>query len=439
MKTKPFFFLLGLALLFILPASAQNFGAITGACPGEEDEEQLEVGDVMEGRLRNEDRVWYTFEAEAGDIWRIEMLGDSSDSFRIGILDPEARLIDEFENEDLFFSYLINDDLYTSAFRTQLEGVYCLLLQNEDTDTVNYEVSLEPFPRNDDDELRGIDDLDDFGLNTVGIWYYIQERYPLALEAFEASLEIDPEDYVVQRNACTTAYLIGLYEEAVDFCDAAIEIEDTYADAYRYRAFSYRSLGEYDEAADDFDELIDLQSDNANWYFERSLNSMLKGDFTDALDDMEEYMDMGDIENPYWRGVAELYTGELDDARDSFEDSVEQLEDDNIDPIYQNIWLGVLGDLDGEDEDDVDELFQSALDSSEGLDEIEINRVNGLVALLRNDMESAQAFYQDVLDERGLAHDRILDLAYIRLLNVLYPDNLTFFAMLDWFEAELGL
>jgi tetratricopeptide (TPR) repeat protein len=314
-----------------------------------------------------------------------------------------------------------------------------LLLQNEDTDTVNYEVSLEPFPRNDDDELRGIDDLDDFGLNTVGIWYYIQERYPLALEAFEASLEIDPEDYVVQRNACTTAYLIGLYEEAVDFCDAAIEIEDTYADAYRYRAFSYRSLGEYDEAADDFDELIDLQSDNANWYFERSLNSMLKGDFTDALDDMEEYMDMGDIENPYWRGVAELYTGELDDARDSFEDSVEQLEDDNIDPIYQNIWLGVLGDLDGEDEDDVDELFQSALDSSEGLDEIEINRVNGLVALLRNDMESAQAFYQDVLDERGLAHDRILDLAYIRLLNVLYPDNLTFFAMLDWFEAELGL
>jgi hypothetical protein len=33
----------------------------------------------------------------------------------------------------------------------------------------------------------------------------------------------------------------------------------------------------------------------------------------------------------------------------------------------------------------------------------------------------------------------VIDLAYLKLLNVLYPDNFTFFAMLDWFEAELGL
>jgi tetratricopeptide (TPR) repeat protein len=438
MKTKQIFlFLLG--LLLAVPASAQNFGAITGACPGEEDEEELDVGEVIEGRLRNEDREWYSFEADAGDIWRIEMRGDSSEQFRVGILDPDSRLIEDFETEDLFFTYLIGDDLSTSAFRTQLDGVYCLLLQNEDTDTINYEVMLEPFPRNNDDELRGISDLDDYGLNSVGVWYYSQERYSLALEAFEMSLDIDPDDYIVQRNACTTAYLLGMYEEAVDFCDAAIELQDNYADAFRYRAVSYRAMGEYDEAADDFDELIDLQPDNANWYFERSINSMLKGDYDDAIDDMEEYLDMAEVENPYWLGIAQLFAGELEDARDSFDESLDVLDESNIAPIYQYIWVAVLDDLDGEDADDIDELFQDALDNSNGLDAIEENRVQGLVALLRDDMESAQSFYQDVLDERGFAHDRVIDLAYLKLLNVLYPDNFTFFAMLDWFEAELGL
>jgi tetratricopeptide (TPR) repeat protein len=198
-------------------------------------------------------------------------------------------------------------------------------------------------------------------------------------------------------------------------------------------------MGEYDEAADDFDELIDLQPDNANWYFERSLNSMLKGDFEDAVDDMQEFIDLGNVENPYWLGITLLYAEDFDDALDIFEESVDLIEESgSAEPIYQFIWLGVLADLDGDDEDTIDSFFEDALENAEGLDALEENRVQALVALLRDDMESAQAFYQEVLDERGLAHERVLDLAYIRLLNVLYPDNLTFFAMLDWFEAELG-
>jgi tetratricopeptide (TPR) repeat protein len=436
MMNKQRIFLIALVLFSTMPLSAQNY-MLTGACPGEEDEENIEIGETMDGRLREDESTWFTFIADENDIWRIDIASEDEDSFLVGILTPETRLLEDFEDADLFFLYDFEESHVTTAFITQLEGVYCLLLRNEDNATINYEISLEPFPRNSSDELRDTDELDSYGLNEIGNWYYYQSDFATSLEFYEAALDIVPDDSIILGNACGSAYLLGNYEEAIDFCDESIDIEPN-AYAYWNRAVSYQSLGDYDEAADDFDELIDRTPDDPNAYLERSLNAMLNENFDDALDDMEESFDIGAYDDLYWLGIAQLFAGEYGDARDSFEASVEFYDDDDLTAPFHNFWLAVIADLEGENERTIEGFLQTALDEADSIELLSENRLRGLIALIQDDMESAQSYYQEVLDESSLPHDRVNDLIYLKLLNVVYPNNLTYFAMLDWFEAELG-
>jgi tetratricopeptide (TPR) repeat protein len=436
MIKKRLLVLIGLVLLLTVPSIAQNY-MLTGACPGDEDEEEFTVGDTISGRLREDEILWFTFTGEENDIWRIEMLSEDENEFFVGILNPELRLLEDFDEDNLFFSYNISDSPATSAFLSQIAGVYCVILRNESNDTVNYEISLEPFPRNNDGELRNVDELDSYGLNEVGNWYYYQNNFAASLEAYELALELEPDDFIILGNACGSAYLLGDYEDAIDFCDESIDLEPN-AYAYWNRAIAYQSLGDYDEATDDFDELIDLEPDNGTAYYDRSVNALLNGDYEDALDDMEEAFDMGISSDLYWLAIAQLFAGELDDAQESFESSVEDYADDDLTAPFHNFWLGVIADVQGESRREIEGFLETALDESSTIEAMSETRVLALVALVQDDMESAQSYYQEVLDESNLPHNRVNDLVYLKLLSALYPDNLTFFAMLDWFEAELG-
>lgn len=423
--------------LFLIP---QAEVAAIGVCPGDETASQVEAGDLIEGRIRRNQEDWYYFEAEEGDIWRIEMTSDSEDIFHLGFLDPEARLNEDYDGDDFFFEYRVNDNGFVSAFRTRAEGVYCLRVWNESDDSsINYEISFEPFTIRSG-EVRNTDDLDSYGTNTVGIWYYEQADYETALEFFVHSVELSPDDPVLNRNVCTTAFNIGRYQFAVEYCDNAIDLADNYAVAYRYRADAYRAMGLYEDAEADYSELIDLEPDDFNWYFQRGVNYLLMGDANAAIDDFDEYLDIGDISSPYFRGLAYLLAGDYDEARDDFETAIEVLEDSNTNIFYPTVWLAVVLDLDDGRQRDIDNLLEDAADSAPDFENsVAQIRAHALVALISGDIGEAQNLYQDVLDNSPLAANRTFDLVYLSILAELYPSDLTYFAIFEWFKAELVL
>jgi tetratricopeptide (TPR) repeat protein len=427
-----FLFIFG---LFFLP---QTQVTAVGVCPSDESASQIEAGDVIEGRVRTNQEDWYFFEGEEGDIWRIEMIGDSEDIFNLGILDPEARLNEDYDSSDFFFEYRVNDDLFNSAFRTRSEGIYCLRVWNEsDGGSINYEISLEPFTIRSG-EIRNTDDLDSYGTNTVGIWYYERSDYETAFQLFVHSVELNPEDAVINRNACTTAFNLGQYQDGIPYCDNAIELVDAFVVAYDYRSASYRAIGLYEDAESDYSALIDLEPDEQNWYFQRGVNYLLMGDGDAALDDFDDYLVIGDIDSPYFRGLAYLIVGDYNDALDDFESSVEALDDSKNNTFYPLVWQAVVLDLDGGREKDIDNLLDAAADAAEDFeDDLAQIRAFALTALIRGNIGEAQGFYQQVLEDSSLAADRTFDLLYLSLIAELYPDNLSYFAILEWFKAEL--
>lgn len=439
---KPLFIRTALRLIslfiFVLFFVPQTQVAAVGVCPSDETPSRIDAGDVVDGRVRRNQEDWYYFEAEEGDIWRIEMAGDSEDILNIGILSPEARSNEDYDTDDFFFEYRVDNYQYISAFRTLTEGLYCLRVWNDDAGgSINYEISLEPFTIRSG-EVRNTDDLDSYGKNAVGVWYYDQFDYETAFEFFVHAIELDPDDPVVHRNACTTAFNLGHYQAGIPYCDNAIDLVDDFVLAYDYRSASYRAIGLYEDAASDYSELIDLQPDDHNWYFQRGLTALLMSDGDAALDDFNSYLDIGDIRNPYFRGLAYLLIGDYNNALDDFETSVEILEDTNSNTFYPTIWQAVVLDLDGGRQRDIDNLLEDAENAAVDFEEdLEQNRALALVALIRRDVAAAQGLYQDVLEESPLAANRTFDLVYFSLLADIHRGDLAYFAIHEWFKAEL--
>ena len=104
------------------------------------------------------------------------------------------------------------------------------------------------------------------------------------------------------------------------------------------------------------------------------------------------------------------------------------------------VWQAAALGLDGGRQRDIDKLIEDAENAATDFEEpLEQNRALALVALIRGDVAEAQTLYQRVLEERPLAATRTYDLVYLSLLADIHRGDLTYFAIREWFKAELVL
>ena len=89
--------------------------------------------------------------------------------------------------------------------------------------------------------------------NNKGIALVQQEKYDEALEAFNKSIELDPENSTLWENKCLTLTLLGRYSDAIQACDKAIEIDPCNVLAWYNKGTVFKLLGNATAADRAFD------------------------------------------------------------------------------------------------------------------------------------------------------------------------------------------
>lgn len=102
------------------------------------------------------------------------------------------------------------------------------------------------------------------GLNHEG-------KYPEAAEAFQRSIEIDPENPLAWLNLGTAQALSGDYGEAIDALKKALRLDPKLAMGYANLGEIYFKTGLFREAAEAYRAVLDLWPKNPNAHYKLGL------------------------------------------------------------------------------------------------------------------------------------------------------------------------
>ena len=102
--------------------------------------------------------------------------------------------------------------------------------------------------------------------NTKGNILHQLHQYPAALQAYDQSLELAPDEAGTLSNRGNVLNDLGRYNEAISTFDKALQIKPDFANAYNGKGNTFLHLGRYEEALRAFNEAIQLEPDSAYIY-----------------------------------------------------------------------------------------------------------------------------------------------------------------------------
>lgn len=102
--------------------------------------------------------------------------------------------------------------------------------------------------------------------NTKGNILHQLHQYPAALQAYEQSLELAPDEAGTLSNQGNVLNDLGRYDEAITAFDKALELKSNFANAYNGKGNTFLHLGRYEEALDAFNQAIQFEPDSAYIY-----------------------------------------------------------------------------------------------------------------------------------------------------------------------------
>lgn len=112
-----------------------------------------------------------------------------------------------------------------------------------------------------------------------------QGEYRFALEAFEASFELDSSNAKTAFNLALSNYFLNNLNDAIKYLTRAIEIDKGYTYAYQNRAALYELVGKYSEAIEDLDVVIEDEPNVAINYYNRGRYKRFLEEYSEALED----------------------------------------------------------------------------------------------------------------------------------------------------------
>ncbi|MCY7337948.1 MAG: tetratricopeptide repeat protein [Chamaesiphon sp.] len=159
-------------------------------------------------------------------------------------------------------------------------------------------------------------------------------RHEEAIESFDRSLSIKPDDYVAWAGRGIALARSQRYEEAIESFDRAISIKPTYQNACCNRGSSLGSLGRYEEAIESFDRALSPKPDDyVAWAFRgNSLGSL--GRYEEAIESYDRAISIKPDDYKVWykRGNSLGNLGRYDESIESYDTAL------SIDPNYHEAW-----------------------------------------------------------------------------------------------------
>ena len=101
--------------------------------------------------------------------------------------------------------------------------------------------------------------------------YYKKGQYGKALECFEKSISIRPDNPYAYFGRGVVYYKLARFEDAISDYSKSIELKPDFDGAYYYRGKSYGKLDELEKAISDYNECIKLEPEKKEYYYTRGL------------------------------------------------------------------------------------------------------------------------------------------------------------------------
>lgn len=104
-----------------------------------------------------------------------------------------------------------------------------------------------------------------------------------ALELYDKSLELNPENKYSLNNKGFTLNLMNRFEEAIVLFDMAISVDRDFAYSYNNRGLSKIKIGKSEEGLEDINHSFKLDPDNSYYYVNVGIYHFDKKEFNEAL------------------------------------------------------------------------------------------------------------------------------------------------------------
>ena len=127
------------------------------------------------------------------------------------------------------------------------------------------------------------DDADSY--NYRGVAFFLKGHNACAIADYDIAIRIKPEYDEAYNNRGVVYNYLGKYDYAIADYKEAIRIKPDYAMAYSNRGAAYRELDKYDRAIEEYNEAIRIKPDYAEAYSNRALAYCDKGKYDRAIVD----------------------------------------------------------------------------------------------------------------------------------------------------------
>ncbi|MEW2921265.1 MULTISPECIES: tetratricopeptide repeat protein [Flavobacteriaceae] len=157
-----------------------------------------------------------------------------------------------------------------------------------------------------------------------GFLHILLGNYSKAVNDFDKSTELNPEDYDGYFFRGIAKLELKNYESAIEDFNQSIELNDSINDNYYHRGRSFYKLKKYGEAIEDFDRAIQLNASNFRAYSSRASAYFKIQNQKKALSDFDKAIEL----NPDWantynsRGVLYLKTLNVNYAINDFKKAI---------------------------------------------------------------------------------------------------------------------
>ena len=159
----------------------------------------------------------------------------------------------------------------------------------------------------------------------LGATYYQRGMYKEAIEYYDQSIKIDPQDPKAYNNRGVAKAALGNHTEAIQDYDQAIKINPQYAEIYFNRGNAKAALGNHKEAIQDFDKAIEINPQDADTFNNRGNRKAALGNHKEAIQDFDKAIEI----NPQYakafnnRGNRKAALGNHKEAIQDFDKAIE--------------------------------------------------------------------------------------------------------------------
>lgn len=126
-----------------------------------------------------------------------------------------------------------------------------------------------------------------------GLSYYNLQQYQRAIQDYDRTIQLDPNDAMAFNNRGSSYYYLKQYQRAIQDYDQAIQLDPNFAMAYTGRGSCYHYLKQYQRAIQDYDRTIQLDPNFAMAYFNRGLAYFALGNKSAAKRDFQIAANLG--------------------------------------------------------------------------------------------------------------------------------------------------